>query len=436
MKDRVSDIAFFCLALAVGFLIFSETKSLPPSSAEMEIPQASQARLHPIRSSLPAEAGKTGAMVRLVEPPAASYGDPEWTEADRHFGRIVDTLPNAEYDPALGRAAREMAAQYAWIGGLVQNEAFMFILNASGAADWAVRQSFTLTTADGDDVIHKRLAQVLRYDENAPRPLRVGIGEALQVGNPPRRAIAILSSDSDLYLDPMPRVLRPGSRFPLRGSLPRGATKLKVLRMGPEGGITTLPSTLESDRFEVTIPAGLHRGVVWVELVANLSHGPTPLAQLGFYVGADLPSTWMGAPLPDESWVTTLSKAETYALALLNEDRSDAGVPHLSLDSELSDLARSHCEEMEREGYFGHTSPTHGSVGDRARQAGISVARLGENLARNKSLASAERGLLFSLGHRKNMLSKTFTRVGIGIAWADHAGGKDWYLCQVFASGP
>jgi len=378
----------------------------------------------------------TGDILRLGEPPATEYGNHEWTDMDRYFGDLVDQEPRAEYDPALAHAARELAAVYARTGGLATDGPFTFIMNSAGTSDWGVKQALMLTTQEGDAPIKARLRELLAQEDTDKRPARIGIGEVHQLKRPIRRSIAILVSRSDLYLDPIPRTLMPGLTASLRGTMPRGATGLKAIRMGPEEVMETLEAKVSGERFEIRVPAGLQRGVVWVELIATLSHGPTPLAQLGFNVGEEVPSEWQGTKRDEEGDLQTTDEAEDYALFLLNRDREYAGVPRLARRDDLDGLARLHCEDMRDEGYFGHHSARTGSVSDRMNDAGVSFRRLGENLARNSSIGGAQEGLMFSLGHRKNCLSKSFEYVGIGVAKRDRGTGVDWYLCQVFMSPP
>ena len=66
-------------------------------------------------------------------------------------------------------------------------------------------------------------------------------------------------------------------------------------------------------------------------------------------------------------------------------------------------------------GYFAHNSPVSGSPSDRLQAAGISFRVAGENLAYAPTVEIAHRGLMNSPGHRANILSPDFTRVGIGV---------------------
>ena len=109
-------------------------------------------------------------------------------------------------------------------------------------------------------------------------------------------------------------------------------------------------------------------------------------------------------------------------LELINQARRQAGLPILTADPALRAVARQHGEEMFRQGYFSHYSPATGSPADRVRAAGIGFGVMGENLAYAPSLDIAHQGLMESPGHRANILSPSFHRLGIGVIRSDFRG--------------
>lgn len=106
---------------------------------------------------------------------------------------------------------------------------------------------------------------------------------------------------------------------------------------------------------------------------------------------------------------------ENQMLDLLNEERVKANLPALTLDEELTPVARRHSEDMFARGYFSHVSPEGSTPFDRIRAADIRFLVAGENLAIAQNLSLAHQGLMDSPGHRANILRKAFGRVGIGI---------------------
>ena len=119
--------------------------------------------------------------------------------------------------------------------------------------------------------------------------------------------------------------------------------------------------------------------------------------------------------LPEGLQPTPDPAAERQLFDLVNEARTSAGIPPLDWDERLVPVARAHSAEMFRLRYFSHESPTAGSPFDRLKAAGITYTRAGENLAYAQSVTVAHQGLMSSEGHRANILSPQFTRIGIGV---------------------
>ncbi len=106
---------------------------------------------------------------------------------------------------------------------------------------------------------------------------------------------------------------------------------------------------------------------------------------------------------------------EAILFRLLNEDRARNGLPALIFDEELSRIARIKSQDMADNNYFSHTSPTYGNVRSMLTRFGAEFRSAGENIARSRSVYHSNAAFLSSEGHRRNMLSSTFTHVGIGV---------------------
>lgn len=109
------------------------------------------------------------------------------------------------------------------------------------------------------------------------------------------------------------------------------------------------------------------------------------------------------------------SASETKMIEMVNYERTSRGLQALTFDSALREIARSHSEDMFRRGYFSHYSPEGKTVADRALSAGIDFLVIGENLAYAPSLESAHQGLMNSPGHRANILSPDYHKIGVGV---------------------
>lgn len=109
------------------------------------------------------------------------------------------------------------------------------------------------------------------------------------------------------------------------------------------------------------------------------------------------------------------ASSEIKMLALVNQERANAGQGSLTMDTQLQKLARSYAEEMLTKGYFSHYTPEGLSPFDRMSQADIIFSYAGENLAFSPNVDLAMQGLMNSPGHRANILSPNFHRVGVGV---------------------
>jgi len=146
---------------------------------------------------------------------------------------------------------------------------------------------------------------------------------------------------------------------------------------------------------------------------------------------AMLALTVSGKAAAVEAHYTTgfLSAQEREAGNLLNSDRSRYNLPALTIDPALSSIARIKSQDMLSGGYFAHTSPTYGDVRAMLTHFSYPYTAAGENIARYATLEKAQAALMSSPGHRRNILSTAYQKVGIGIALS--AKGHV-YLTQIF----
>ncbi|MBI2019918.1 CvpA family protein [Candidatus Daviesbacteria bacterium] len=106
---------------------------------------------------------------------------------------------------------------------------------------------------------------------------------------------------------------------------------------------------------------------------------------------------------------------ERAMIDLVNQERTSRGLRALTFDANLREVARAHSEDMFKRGYFSHYSPEGETVADRASKVGIDFLVIGENLAYAPNLELAHRGLMNSEGHRANILSADYGKIGIGV---------------------
>ena len=122
----------------------------------------------------------------------------------------------------------------------------------------------------------------------------------------------------------------------------------------------------------------------------------------------------------------SINEVEEAIFVATNRYRRENDRPPLEIDRELSRFARSRSADMANRHYFEHTEPGGKSVFDQMRLAGISYSFAAENIhfsegvRLDKAAESAMQGWIHSPGHRANMLSRSPSHIGIGVAVGDH----------------
>ncbi len=363
--------------------------------------------------ALPAPAPGDPLTLTLGEPAATHYAavvdgtDPWARDTLNHLGLA--------HDLRLDHAARELARVYAALGSLLPGDALQFILDASGAAVWGVRQTVVVTGEPAPDAV----ADALR-DQIGEVGVQAGVGRA--PARDGRTVVALISGRAGLTLDPITRTPDAHRPYTLTGRLADGLSNPQAVALTPAGAFVTLPVTPREAEISVAWTPTPGRWII--ELLADADHGPAPLAQLSFFVDTPAPTAlttrWPVDPDPVDA---------DAAAALIAADRAAHDAPPLTRSEALDAVAAAHAADMRDQGFMGHVSPTTGGPADRVRAAGYRAAIVAENVAFNRSLADAQAGLMRSLGHRRNLLSDDCTAFGVGLA----AGEDGWFVAQVFA---
>lgn len=125
---------------------------------------------------------------------------------------------------------------------------------------------------------------------------------------------------------------------------------------------------------------------------------------------------------------TGTSSAAQAVLAEVNAARAQNGLSALTLDASMNRAAAVRAAELAQS--FSHTRP-NGSRGLTAlNEAGVSYRTAGENIASGQQSAQAVvSAWMNSSGHRANILSASFGRMGVGQATI---GGRTYWV-QLFA---
>jgi len=121
-----------------------------------------------------------------------------------------------------------------------------------------------------------------------------------------------------------------------------------------------------------------------------------------------------------------ISDYEKEVVRLVNIEREKRGLQKLTLNAQICKVARIKSQDMINKKYFSHTSPTYGSPFRMMESFGIRFSAAGENIAYGqKTPAEVMKTWMNSPGHRENILSKTYTQIGVGLA-TSKTGVKYW----------
>ena len=143
---------------------------------------------------------------------------------------------------------------------------------------------------------------------------------------------------------------------------------------------------------------------------------------------------------------TSVGSAAAQVLALVNQARSAAGLPALTITAGLDASASAHNSRMAGGCGLSHQCPGEPGLGARETAAGVHWTAAGENIGEGGPVAAdaaATAQMAVSLtqamlnekppddGHRKNILSSSFTHIGIAV-YRDSSGTV--WLTQDFSN--
>ena len=127
-------------------------------------------------------------------------------------------------------------------------------------------------------------------------------------------------------------------------------------------------------------------------------------------------------PTPTTKQATgNISEYARQVVDLTNVERRKNGLAALQIDTQLSQVALTKSQDMQKNGYFSHTSPTYGSPFDMMRDFGVSYRTAGENIAQGqRTPQEVVNAWMNSAGHRQNILNGNFTHIGVGYEPSGH----------------
>lgn len=131
----------------------------------------------------------------------------------------------------------------------------------------------------------------------------------------------------------------------------------------------------------------------------------------------------------DQTNNTDISQYLQEVLDLVNQERAAAGLAPLTLDEKLNEAAKVRAQEITSN--FSHTRPDGTAPFTVLQEYGCSYMTAGENIAAGQSTpAKVVESWMNSEGHRANILSPDFSKLGVGYCQVDS--GYNHYWVQLF----
>ena len=408
---------------------------LPPIQAAPAATAEAPTRQHAAPSAPRVGAGQR-VEVGLSEPPATWYMRAESGGNERFYRQLVRELggEDAYFSANLGRAAREFVFQYTELGVEPPTEVRDFLIRSSGAIAGDTAFQHVRTSSDKERALRKAISAVLADPPDGVGAVTVGIGEVFTPGQKYSRHIGVVATRAPAVLQPAPRQVALDTAWLLEGKLLVQWRDLQALVLRPDGSSEKLTPNRKGQDFSVVVMSGATPGPLDVQFVGAGPRGPGKLFQVRAEVGRPLPTHMKSTLPPDEERIADADSAAAFAFMLLNADRKKHGLKALRWDPELARAATDHSRDMRDNAFFSHRSPSTGLHPERLARAGYRGVSSAENLAMNVSIYEAQQGLMHSLGHRRNILNKDMSHVGVGVVGEEREGGsKRWWLTQLFA---
>lgn len=129
------------------------------------------------------------------------------------------------------------------------------------------------------------------------------------------------------------------------------------------------------------------------------------------------------------------AELEDQVVALINHERAEAGLPPLTLRSQLTDAARLHAADQACKNFTSHTGSDGSTVGERVTRQGYTWMWVGENLywGQLSGPATVMTWWMNNTPHRNNLLNPVYTSVGVGYVFLESSTYQKYWVVK-FAS--
>lgn len=127
--------------------------------------------------------------------------------------------------------------------------------------------------------------------------------------------------------------------------------------------------------------------------------------------------------------------SEQQIIEATNSFRQALGLHPLLNDEKLSQAAQAKAEDMVKNKYFDHSTPTGELFSAFINRSGYTYRQAGENLAlHHATIDSLIQAWLLSPGHKANIVNANYNDIGIGVAYGTIDGRDGWFVVQLFGT--
>ncbi|MEN9799769.1 MAG: hypothetical protein RL653_3466 [Pseudomonadota bacterium] len=206
----------------------------------------------------------------------------------------------------------------------------------------------------------------------------------------------------------------------LCGRLLGDRTSPELYVTGPNGKVLRKTIQARGEHFCVDVPLNA-RGRHTVEVMARTRQSGPEVVSLFLVDVGDTTARSPVAVLPEPA-------SDREAVAAIHSRvsgfRAAHGLAGLKEDPALSRVAQAYAERMAAGHFFAHVAPEGDDIRKRLADAGYAYEAAGENLGSAPGALAAHFGIEHSPGHRKLLLDRPHTVLGVGLAWEELGPGQ------------
>lgn len=237
-------------------------------------------------------------------------------------------------------------------------------------------------------------------------------------------------------LDPFPKVVQSNDARILTLKLLSLYRDPRVYLTTPGGKVKNIDVEKASGtqyRSFITFPDD--KGRYEIELLVSGKMGPVVANLFPVFLDSPINYDFLLAGQNGREHFNSTDEMERELFRLCNLERTKFSISELKYGSELAKLAKSHSDDMVKKDYFAHQGTNGETLAIRAKRMNIDYTKIGENIAKNKSINETHANLMQSPAHRENILDPLYTHVGIGVVKKINPDKSEiYYITQHFAT--